>query len=88
MTLIDLDSKDVQNYTNKDGLIAISDLRMLALADDYYRSDQVTKVIDEHIERYVNLRFDMMFSEHREKSETMLAVAESIKSDILALKRR
>ena len=86
MTLIDLDSKDVQNYTNKDGLIAISDLRMLALADDYDRADQVTKVIDEHIERYANLRFDMMFSEHREKIETMLAVAESIKSDVLALK--
>lgn len=46
MTLVDLDSKDVQNYTNKDGLIAISDLRMLALADDYVEVDKVLEIID------------------------------------------
>ena len=46
MTLIDLDSKDVQNYTNKDGLIAISDLRMLALADDYVKVDRALEIID------------------------------------------
>lgn len=93
MTLIDLDSKDVQNYTNKDGLIAVSDLRLLALADDYYDAYQVEKIIDEHIERYVNLRVGWMIGDHREdyaerllKIETMLSVAESIKSDIMALR--
>lgn len=52
MTLIDLDSKDVQNYTNKDGLIAISDLRILALTDDYVKVDEVLKIIDkEHADQ-------------------------------------
>lgn len=34
MILVDIDTQDVKNYTNKDGLIAISDLVMLSLTDD------------------------------------------------------
>ncbi len=46
MTLIDLDRKDVQNYTNKDGLIGVSDLRMLALTDDYVNVEEILEIID------------------------------------------
>lgn len=79
MTLIDLDSKDVQNYTNKDGLIAISDLRMLALADDYVEVDQVLEIIDSRYSEFIGL-----VKEGVQPTPDMLQ--NSIRLDVLALK--
>lgn len=84
MTLIDLDRTDVQNYINKDGLITVSDLRMLALTDDYVEVDHAIDIIHTTM-----LEFFDTDNEERpmnDKEKLLLSVNKTICNNLKSLK--